>query len=93
MNNDDMPPQKRPLWIKLLIVLCSLPVLAYPALLAKSPAGGPVETFLWFYPVYVVVAAVCAWLCWPSRRETSWILLILMLLTHAAMWVLVDMPL
>ena len=93
MNSEDLPPQKRPLWFKILVIACALPVLAYPALLSRCPAGGPAETFLWFYPIYVVVAAVCAWLCWQSRRETAWILLALMLLTHAAMWVLVNMPL
>ncbi len=93
MNSEDLPPQKRPLWFKILVIACALPVLAYPALLSRCPAGGPAETFLWFYPIYVVVAAVCAWLCWPSRRETAWILLALMLLTNAAMWVLVNMPL
>lgn len=77
---------------KIAIILATLPVLAYPALLAKAPEEGSVELFLWLYPVYVAVSAICAWICRDDRPAVMWILIVLMLLTHAAMWVLVLSP-
>ncbi|MCM1067759.1 MAG: hypothetical protein NC418_09340 [Muribaculaceae bacterium] len=79
-----------PIWIKALIIIAALPVLAYPALLAECPADvADMKPFLWFYPIYVVVSTVCAWAAWRRRPEVTWILIAVMLLTHAAMWTLV----
>lgn len=76
---------------KLIIIIAALPVVAFPALLSQAPAGdGTVDLFLWFYPLYVVASAVCAWICRDKRPEVMWILVVLMLLTHAAMWLLVN---
>lgn len=77
-----------PLWAKIVVITAALPVMSYPWLLAKTPADSTNEMLIWFYPVYVVVSAVCAWICWPQRREVYWILIALMLLTHAAMFLL-----
>jgi len=76
-----------PIWAKFLIIISALPVLAYPWMI--SNAGSEIRTFLLIYPLYVLVSAICAWICWPDRREISWILIVLMLLTHAAMLYLV----
>lgn len=79
-----------PLWAKILIIVSALPVFSYPWLLANAGNDSETRTFLWLYPIYVLVSAVCAWLCWPDRREISWILIVLMLLTHAAMLYLTN---
>lgn len=79
-----------PLWAKLLIIASALPVLAYPWLLSASAADTEERTFLWFYPIYVVASVICAWICWPERREVYWILIVLMLLTHAAIFFLIN---
>ncbi|MDE5642418.1 MAG: hypothetical protein K2F74_04565 [Muribaculaceae bacterium] len=81
-----MNSRRTPLWMTVVIVLCALPVFAFPTLLGMLPDESPLAPFVWFYPLYVPAAAVCAWLCYPSRRELSWILLVLMILTHAAFW-------
>ena len=47
-------------------------------------------TFLRFYPVYVLAAGICAWLSYGRRPEVTWIILVLLILTHAAMWLLVN---
>lgn len=79
-----------PWWIKFLILLAAAPVLGYPALLAHCPEDvSDIKVYLWFYPIYVVVGTVCAWLAWRRRPEVTWILIVVMLLTHAAMWTLV----
>ncbi len=41
------------------------------------------------YPLYVIAAAWIAWQSYPARRTLAWIILALMLLTHAAIWYLV----
>lgn len=84
-----MPHQKCPLWVTIIIILCSLPVFGLPSLLAAAPAGGELKMLIWFYPAYVVVSAICAWLCYPSRKAITWILLILMILSHVSIYMLV----
>lgn len=80
-------------WVKAIIILVSLPVLAWPTLLSRCSTDSVARTFVWLYPAYVIAAAVCAWICRRRRPEITWIIVFLMILTHAAMWVLVDMPL
>ncbi len=78
---------------KFAIIVAALPVLAYPWMLSAAPAAeGQMKVFLWLYPVYVILATVCAWFCRNTRPAMMWILVCLTLLTHAAMWVLVLMP-
>ncbi len=82
-----------PWWTRAAIVLAALPVVAYPWMLAAAQqADAGVDTWLWFYPVYVVFAAICEWRSASRRPEVTWILIGLMLLTHAAMWILVRTP-
>lgn len=79
-----------PLWAKIVIIVAALPVLAYPWLLSASAADSEERTFLWFYPIYVVASVICAWICWPDRREVSWILIIIMLFSHASILLLIN---
>ena len=67
-------------------ILFMLPVLGFPTLLGKCPNDSPLTTFVWFYPLYVFAAGICAVMCYPARRELAWILLAIMLLTHMALW-------
>ena len=41
------------------------------------------------YPVYVILSCACEWKAWGRRPEVTWILMVVMLLTHAAMWALI----
>lgn len=77
-----------PLWIKIIIILAMLPLLAYPSLLSTSGADHQARVFIYLYPAYVIASGICAWICWPTRPEVSWILLFLMVLTHIAIWML-----
>lgn len=85
---------RAPSWFIVLVVVMALPALLAPALLSACPPDAPgiVRTLVWIYPFYVVVAAWLACLCWDSRRVMAWILLALMVLTHAGMWMLVKAP-
>lgn len=79
-----------PLWAKLLIIATALPLLAYPRIFAKVGNSTDINALIVLYPACVIVSAVCAWICWPDRREISWILIVLTLLTHAAMLYLIN---
>lgn len=88
----DYNPDSRsriPAWVTVVIIICMLPVLAFPTMLSMTMPDSPARTFVWFYPFYVIASGVCARICWRQRRDVMWILLILMLLSHLAMWMLV----
>lgn len=90
MKNDELPQYPMPAWVKVLIIVCALPVLALPWLLSLCPEDSTAETFVWLYPAYVLLSAFLAWKVWPARHLLAYILLAVMLLTHAAMYILVD---
>lgn len=83
--------EKRPLWFLLVVIVTMLPAAAYPTLLGlwSQADGAEMKLLLTFYPVYVVASGVFAYICWPARKPEAWILIVLMLLSHAAMWGLV----
>lgn len=79
-----------PLWMLLLIIIAALPVVLFPAMLSASPEDDSgIVAYLWLYPAYVAAAGILAWQCYGRRSEMTWILLILMILTHVAMCFLV----
>lgn len=85
------PSPKTPWWMLVVIIVAALPVLQLPFLLSGSGEDTPTP-MLWLYPLYVVVAAYLAYQCYGERRAMAWILIALMLLSHAAMWMLVNTP-
>lgn len=76
----------RPRWVVVMAIAFALPVLAFPTLLDIMPGNGINITLLKIYPVYVLVSCFLAWMCYPQRRDMMWILFILVLLSHAAIW-------
>ena len=86
------PPEKIkfPLWAKLLIIISALPVVSLPMIINQCSAARyeEIKMFLMIYPLYVLASAVMAWISYRQRREVSLILNVVMLLTHAAMWML-----
>lgn len=90
MSIEDIPANPTPWWFKVLLIVCVLPLAAFPFLLANAPEDGTAHYLVVLYPAYVIVSAICALICYGRRPEVSWILVVLMLLTHAGMWVLVK---
>lgn len=86
------PGNPVPAWMKALIVVLSLPVLAFPMLLAGDASEGLPRLLVWLYPAYVLGSAVCAWICYGRRPEVTWILLGLMVLSHVSIFYLVFGP-
>ena len=90
MSFDEIPERPMPVWVKLVIIVCVLPLLAFPQLMALCPPHSSAELMLWIYPFYVLLSAVLEWRCWGRRPEPTWVLLAVELLSHGAMWILVD---
>lgn len=88
MSLEELPQDPMPLWVKIAVVVCTLPVLALPWLWAGNPGTEEGRVLLWLYPAVVLIFAVCAWKAWRSGPTLTYILLAMMLLTHAAMWLL-----
>ncbi|MBD5266510.1 MAG: hypothetical protein HDR85_04735 [Bacteroides sp.] len=83
--------QRTPLWMTLVILLFLLPVFSFPVLLGNIPADDETaKTFVWIYPFYMLFSAWLAWNAYPTRSTVSWILIILMALSTAAVWLLVS---
>ncbi len=85
---DKLPENPMPAWMKILIVALALPVAGFPLLLAGAPADSMARLLVWFYLAYVAASAVCAWICYGQRPEVTWILLVLMALSHFSIYYL-----
>lgn len=84
---------KVPLWVTIVIIVATLPAALFPTLLGMCPPAAPeLRTLLWCYPFYALLTAALAWLSWPERPYMTWILVVLLILTHAAVWAAVSMP-
>lgn len=80
-----------PALIIALIIAAMLPVVMFPCWLDRCPADSAgLRTLLWCYPPYVLLTGVLAWMCWPERPYITWILIVILLLTHAAAWAMVT---
>ncbi len=90
MRTPLLPSKKMPLWLKICIIADCLPIIAIPALLAACPDVTEAITLIKLYPIAIIGGGIIAWLSWKERAEITWILLAIMLLTHLAMWILVN---
>ena len=86
-------PPRTPRWMTALIVVLLLPVFQLPVLLANAEPDSPARTMIWIYPIYALLSGYLAWQCYPQRHATAWILLVLLLMSHVAIWMLVFSPL
>lgn len=77
-----------PLWFKILVIVMMLPAAGFPLLVSalSSDADDTVKLLVWFYPAYMIASGVCARMCYVDRREVSWVLIALMVLSTAAIY-------
>ena len=81
---------KAPKWAAWVAVAVCLPVISLPWLIAACPPGLTYEALLWLYAPVIILAAYCAYKSMPERPEVFWVLIAIVILTHLAMWVLVN---
>ena len=69
------------------------PGLCFPWALSLADAGDSVVRWLvWLYPAYVLLSGLLAWQCYGRRSVLTWIVLTLLVLSHAGMYTLTFMP-
>lgn len=96
--NGDGEEQTRPRvpwWMWVVITVCMLPGLSYPLMLSLIQTPNPiVKGLMWFYPAYVLMSGLLAWQCYGRRTTMTWIILVLLLLSHACFYYLscVELP-
>lgn len=84
---------RTPVWMVIVIIMIMLPVFQMPMLLGACPADmGGIRTLVWGYPFYVLLTGWLAYVSYPSRPTISWILLVIMLMSHLAIYMLVNNP-
>lgn len=72
-----------PWWMWVVIVVCMLPGVAFPAMVSLVESDNPiVRGLVWFYPAYVLMSGFLAWQCYGRRTVMSWIILVLLVLSH-----------
>jgi len=79
---------RAPWWLKLLLILMLTPLLFLIGVSDAAPDGSPLKTLLRMYPAFCITDAICALICYPQRKEITWILIILMALSHAGIYIL-----
>ena len=87
-NYADMP-HRVPWWFWVVLIGGMAPGVSFPwmAELIQSP-NEIVRGLTWLYPAYVIISGFLAWQCYGRRTVMSWIVLILMLLSHACFYYL-----
>lgn len=85
-------PTNTPKWMTLVIILITLPVFTFPALLDRCPENSEAaRTLVWIYPFYMLLSAWLAWKAYPQRSYVSWLLLAVMILSTIAVHALVTL--
>ena len=79
---------RRPWWFTVILVIMVFPAFGMPWMMASAPEGSMLQTLIKLYPAYLALSAVCAWLCYPQRRELAWILVALMALSSSALLII-----
>ena len=80
--------ERTPWWMGMIIAAMMIPALILPFSMNGISDDPTVKYLTYFYPAYVIATGICAWMCYPQRKTLAWILLVLMLLSHAAMLML-----
>lgn len=70
------------MWI--VVALSVLPGLVFPWTVEMS--NPIIKGLTWFYPAYVLISGFLAWQCYGRRTVMSWIVIILLLLSHACFY-------
>lgn len=76
--------RRPPWWFSILLVVFTVVGLVFSTTAAQimTDAGwGADGVISWFYPAYMIIAAVCSWITYHNRRALSWILFTLIVLT------------
>ncbi len=78
-----------PRWMTFIIIVFTLPLFSTPWLVRTCPPGQEtVKTLIQLYPFYMALSAWLAYKAYPQRHYVSWLLLLMMALSTAAIFIL-----
>jgi len=75
-----------PVWFAVICIIAALPVLAFPSVLSSAQEAHSLFIRLW--PVYAIASSWLAWSVYFQRRPLAWILIVLTLMSHTAIFAL-----
>ena len=79
---------RRPWWFTAILIVLVLPAFSMPWLLASAPQGSLLQMLIKWFPAFLVLSAGCAWYAYPQRRDVAWILVVMMILTTGALYMI-----
>ncbi|MCM1451318.1 MAG: hypothetical protein NC102_03600 [Clostridium sp.] len=75
-------------WLILLLLFLLTPIFFFIGVAAEAPEGSLLQGLLWLYPAFCIADAICAWICYPQRKEITWILIGILILSHIGVYIL-----
>ena len=88
-DNNTGSTRRVPAWMYFIIALCMIPGLCFPWAVSLLQDPNPiVRGLVWFYPAYVLLSCFLAWQCYGRRTVMTWIVLVLLVLSHAGFYTL-----
>lgn len=78
------PGHRTPWWFTALLIMTAIPMvwlMGRAGAVLSATYDTDSAALNWFYPIYIMLSGVCAYLCYPDRRALAWILEALMCLT------------
>lgn len=83
------PAPRVPWWMWAVIIAAMMPGLVFPWTISSLRDPSPlIKGLTWLYPLYVLLSGLLAWQCYGRRTAMSWIIIVLLALTHACFYYL-----
>lgn len=77
-----------PLWFKILVLVLLLPLFSWPGIMIDilngSEERNSTTLLVLLFPIYAILSAYYAYRCYDDRRELSWILIGILVLSYIA---------
>lgn len=77
-----------PLWFKILVIVLLIPLFSWPGIMTdvlnRSDERDSTTLLVLLFPIYAILSAYYAYRCYDDRRELSWILIAVMILSYLA---------
>ncbi len=77
-----------PLWFKILVLVLLLPLFSWPGIMTDilngSEERNSATLLVLLFPIYAILSAYYAYRCYDDRRELSWILIGILVLSYIA---------
>ncbi len=77
-----------PLWFKILVLVLLLPLFSWPGIMTDilngSEERNSTTLLVLLFPIYAILSAYYAYRCYDDRRELSWILIGILVLSYIA---------